>query len=203
MEAEREVLRRAVERLYAGFYIYGALAYLSWLPALSVFIVVVASEWYLGLPGVWKAVVATVYWAGAAAVFAYSMARFWRGYLARIGARAEALGARRRCGKLHLLWLLVFPLIYGVAALLEGVGVGAGGAFATGLVASLSYGSLVNVAVERCYGERLPPSIIAAVVLAASTPLTAAWGWLVAIAAIMLAYSLTSIAYLLAAIKRL
>ena len=94
-------------------------------------------------------------------------------------------------------------LVFAIAFLLQGFGVATMNSYAVGLLASPAYGSAVNAVAERRHGDRKPASLLPTAILAAGTPLATWPGWGYAIQLIIIAYSITSITYLVRAVTRL
>jgi hypothetical protein len=197
----KEYLDRVAERLYAGLYIYAAIAYLVWLPALSVFMLLLPLV--AELPQPLAAIASFGYWSAAAVFLVGAVMRYyWRRYVARLAARAKASGTGwRRCQRSLLLWLAT-PMIIALSPTLAGGVLGVEQALALGLCLGLAVGNTGNTILDRCYGVKWPPPLIAVVTLIAGAPLVLTYVWGAFVALVVASYSATAIAYLTMAIAR-
>ena len=206
-ESLERLLREVSEKLYAGFYIYAALAYAVWIPVLAVFELVIAVAAPLAGESPWGWVIAAAYWFLAGYLVAYSMGRYWRGYVERIAARTGLGGETRsnQCRRASLVVWLLTPLSILLAGLaVETVtGCNCPASWATGVMLGLAPGLFSNVAVEYCSGDRAPASLIAAIGVLVLAPTGYYLGWGGTAFSIIAAYSLTIVAYLFKALKRL
>ncbi len=190
-----EVLRRASERLLAATYLYAAASYLVWLVVLSFYMLAVLPL-AQGLGGAASAVVNLAYWLGLGLAVYGAVARWFWGYIRRLGASSTGSG----CERIMAGWLAVPALILVLAWLLEPVAGDAAAPLA--LTLALAYGSLVNSLAERCGGERAPVSLAAvALLLAAGVPGSLYLGWPGFSYAVVLSYSVTAMLYLVKAMK--
>ncbi len=200
----REYLERVLERLYAGFYIYSAMAYLVWLPVLAVFMLLWSIPQIASLPNWAKGLFSILYWLGAAAVLVgLVMKHYWKRYIERLAAKLEATSRAKAkpCARFLTLWITTPIIIIGLPMVLNGI-LGEA-AYAMSVAVGLAVGNMGNVLTDRCYGLRWPPPLISVLMLIASLPLIVVGVWGALVMVIMASYALVAIAYLAMALSRL
>ena len=208
---ERELLKTLSEKLYAGFHIYAAAFYALWLIVLNAYLLWISTRLY---PVDYSWLASAVYW-GVAAVLAVVIG--WR-YLGAYGARLEAKagiarGKAARCRVFHALWasfLVLMPASTYIGSLLGSIEAG----MTYSILLAVTVGNWGVALSEACY-HRLTRSGHKPIACIPALTLTIAslffpvvlvnlgWAaWLYMMASIGLAYSLATVAYTLAALKR-
>ena len=209
MAEDRELLdtlEKVLERLYAGYNLYGAIIYLAFGVATALFVLVAMTPWFQSLSGRGSTIASIVYWGLAIIIVGYVSKHYGKSYISRLEARLGRRAERgRRCGLLSAAAWASFPATM-MAAWLVASMLGRGGAYASAfsVLFALGVGNLGNALMEKCYGgELVNPPMIAALLLFLGSPLALLSGWGYAAMLIILAYTLAALGYVYNALKKI
>ncbi|BES82421.1 hypothetical protein [Pyrodictium abyssi] len=210
-----EMLKRIEEKLYAGWNLYSALAFLYWIPVLGTYMAIASTSWFMGLSEDAKGLFSAAYWV-AAVMLSFTFYRtLLKKYIERLIASLSSecsencYREKRHCNLFSAVsWLLGFLLAPGIGAALEPL-LGPERGQAAGLLAFITVGTLGVALAEYCASKKRPLSLVAPSATAAGmlllplVPPDVDAAYAFASSVIVVGYSVTAALYVLAALRRL
>jgi len=209
-----EVLKRVEEKLYAGWNLYSALAFLYWIPFLATYMAIACTSWYRGLSGDGQRLFSIAYWAATMLLSLIFYRTLTRKYLERLavntsGGCSKDYRRKMRCSIFSTAsWLLGLLLAPAVATVAEPL-LGPERVQAVGLLVFVKVGTLGLALAEYCASRRKPLSLVAPSITAAGmlllplVPPSVDTAYSFASSVIVVGYSVTAILYVLATLRRL